>query len=158
MDKWSSLNSRKRMLEKIKTSLDVANKNVNHRYRLELAAKALKAYFFILLDITGMNDSTPSSVKWNDDSFIDEVAEKGLRNIKYRARNKVVVFKIQRIFLESFRTFIKLRRFILNGHECETLFFTGYSEKSTLTENGSTGGFGMVCYDTMHRLFPLLVL
>lgn len=149
----------KRALNKLKRRkavLEAANSDPCHKYRLDLAAKAMKAYFFVLLDITGMNDSTLATVEWNEDGFVEEVAEKGLKNIKRRAGNKAVVFKIQSIFMGSFRTFIRLRRFVLNGHECNTLFFTGVGEHARLSASAATGGFGAMSYDVIRALYPNL--
>lgn len=150
----------KRALDKLnrrKAVLEVANCDPYHKYRLELAAKAIKAYFFVLLDITGMNDSTLATIEWHEDEFVEEVAEKGLKNIKRRAGNKAVVFKIQSIFMGSFRTFIRLRRFVLNGHECHTLFFTGYDEYARLGTGAATGSFGQTAYDALRTLYPRLI-
>ena len=145
------------ILEQKKVKIKVVNTDPNHIYRLELAAKAMKAYFFVLLDITGMNDSMLATLSWSGDDFIEDVAEKGMRNIKRRAGNREVIFKIQSIFMGSFRTFIKLRRFILNGHDCSTLFFTGIGENSKLSPHAAAGCYGAICYDTLKRLYPHLL-
>ncbi|MFK5893629.1 MAG: hypothetical protein QM504_10450 [Pseudomonadota bacterium] len=141
---------------KLNTLLEANNKK-NHKYRLNLGLRAMKAYFLVLLDITAMNDSTLATIKWNFDDFDELVADSvKLRNIKPRAGNKDIVFTIQSIFLGSFRTFLKLRRFILNGHNCETLFFKGFGTNASLKNYNSTGGYGKEAYGALKPLYPKL--
>lgn len=145
-------------LEKKQTVLDESNKNPNCPYRLELGLRAIKAYFLVLLDITGMNDSTLATIKWDDDSFKEEKADSViLRNIKRRAGNKEVIFTIQSIFMGSFRKFIKLRRFVLNGQDCNTLFFITLGGEARLEGTRKSGGYGVHCHRALVSLYPDLL-
>jgi hypothetical protein len=138
-------------------SLKETNSNSSHTYRLELGLLAIKAYFMVLLDITSMNDSTLANVQWEDDDFIEEKSNSvKLRNIKRRAGNKKVVFTIQSIFMGSFRTFLKLRRFVLNGYDTETLFFLGVGKNARLTVASSRGSYGVNAYQSFRLIYPNL--
>lgn len=143
-------------LRKKQVILAAVNQDRSHLYRLELGIRAMRAYFLVLLDVTGINDSTLATIKWEDDNFVEEVAEKGLRNIKRRAGNKEVLFTIQSIFMKSFRIFLKLRSFILNGHTCNTLFFVGTGEDAHLDGQMAKGGYGSYCYRSLASLYPNL--
>lgn len=137
--------------------LDEANKSFNHQYRLELGLRAMKAYFLVLLDITSMNDSTLATIRWDKDDFMEETGQSvKLRNIKRRAGNKEVIFTIQSIFMGSFRTFLKLRRFVLDGHDCNTLFFIGTGSDARLVSNIRLGAYGQNAHHALVSLYPEL--
>lgn len=143
-----------RSFENKKNFVLEANRKKDHTFRLKLGVKAMKAFFLALLDITGMNDSTLATIKWYEDEFIEEAEEQAFRNIKRRAGNKEVVFKLQSIFVPYFRTLIKLRRFVLNGHLCDTLFFTGTGKDAYVSRAQTRGTFNHECYKVFSRLYP----
>jgi len=145
------------VLQNKQNDLIEANKSFNHQYRLELGLRAMKAYFLVLLDITSMNDSTLATIKWEEDDFTEEKGESViLRNIKRRAGNKEVVFTIQSIFMGSFRTFLKLRRFVLDGYDCDTLFFIGTGSNARLTSTIRKGQYGVRAHETLASFYPKL--
>lgn len=129
------------------------NKNNNYysRSRLVLATIALKAYYIYFLTITGMNDSTAATLKWN--GVYEEIKEEQkFRNIKYRANNKIVEFKIQNKFIGDFKKFLKLREYLL----CEEkdpgfLFFTGYSKNAKLSNVQKRGVFCSTINSSMSK-------
>ncbi|WP_041650900.1 hypothetical protein [Aliarcobacter butzleri] len=128
----------------IKTFCEEINKNNSDFYseqRLKLGALALKAYFLHFRMITGMNDSTAATLFFNEDYEISK-STYFFRNIKYRARNKLVEFQIRKEMVNYFKKFIKLRRFILNGNEMDYLFFLDYGEKVRITSFQFKGSFG----------------
>lgn len=128
----------------IKTFCEEINKNNSDFYseqRLKLGTLALKAYFLHFRMITGMNDSTAATLFFNEDYEISK-STYFFRNIKYRARNKLVEFQIRKEMVNYFKKFIKLRRFILNGNEMDYLFFLDYGEKVRITSFQFKGSFG----------------
>lgn len=129
--------------------IQVINTNKRHPERMRLASNAQKAFFMLFAGITGQNDSIIANLDWGeDDNFQVEKDTKNFVTIKPRARYKKINFSIQRLVINSFRKYLKLRRYLLNGHACDSLFFTGHSENAGLAEYEKTGLFGMLCYDT----------
>ena len=89
-----------------------------------------------------MNDSVLATLSWNDsDDFDEEVLEKGFRNIKKRANHKIVEFNIQKTFINSFKKFLKLRRYVLNGNKIDKLFFIGYGKNVQVSATQGKGTF-----------------
>lgn len=153
----STLRNTIKTSQRLSKNFKTANKDyINYSDRLSLGLRAMKAYFMILLDITGMNDSTLATMKWDDDEFIDEVSQQSFRNIKRRAGNKEVVFEIQSTFMSSFRKFIRLRRFVLNGQECEYLFFVHYGKEAKISKDQIRGAYGKECYAAHKTLWSEL--
>lgn len=134
-----------------------ANGNYSHDTRLSLGLLAMKAYFMVMMDITGLNDVTLATMPWSEENDLFE-EENGdgikLRNIKHRAGGKVVEFSIQRKFKPSFITFLKLRRYVLDGYSCDTLYFTGTSKNIKLTGLHQNGGFGVHVHKEFQRYYP----
>lgn len=134
-----------------------ANSDYSHKTRLSLGLLAMQAYFMVMMDITGLNDATLATMPWSDENDLFE-EENGdsvkLKNIKYRAGGKVVEFSIQRKFKPSFITFLKLRRYVLDGYSCDTLYFTGTSKNAKLVGSSQNGGFGVRAYKEFQRYYP----
>lgn len=144
-------------LNTFRRALDEGNGDHSHLSRLRLGVLAMQAYFMVLLDVTGMNDSMLATLPCSDDdSMIVESNEESvnLRNIKLRASGKDVVFTIQRKFIKSFKIFLKLRRFVLDGHNCSTLFFVGTGGDARLTGNYKTGGYGVYAFTAHKSYYP----
>lgn len=98
------------------------NTNYNSESRLELANIGMKAYFMLFLTITGMNDSTASTLDFNDD-FEVEKNNHIFKNIKYRANGKKVEFPIRSKFVKDFKKFVKIRKYLLKNTTYKKLFF-----------------------------------
>lgn len=102
-------------------------KNVNSNSftdeRLAIAQIGVQAYYILFLFTTGMNDSTASTLKWNEDYTIQKEMQ-DFKNIKYRAGNKIVEFQIASKFLKLFKNFLDLRKYLLlNNFKSDYLFF-----------------------------------
>lgn len=121
-----------------KNSLFNNNTNMKSNKRLALGSKAIYAFYMLFLSITGMNDSTAATLKWNDDYLIEKSFQ-NFRNIKYRAANKVVEFQIQKKFIKDFKKYLKLREFVLDGNKIDSLFFMGYGSKAHISIKQSIG-------------------
>ena len=111
----------KENIKRFNNTLDKANLQKSQK-KMELASHASKAFYMLFLTNTGMNDSTAATLLWNNQYSIDSLQQK-FRNIKYRAGNKIVEFKIQTKFLSVFKKYLLLRDYILDGNHLETLFF-----------------------------------
>jgi len=121
-------------------SISRNNSDFNSGARLQLGSKAIYAFFMVFLSITGMNDSTASTLLWDDEYLIKKNLQK-FKNIKKRAKNKTVEYQIQKQFINDFRKFLRLREFVLNGNELEYLFFMDYSDKAHLSNKQKNGDF-----------------
>jgi len=119
------------------------NFNLITEERMKLAQTAMECFFMLFLGITGMNEAQALSLPWakNDEFDINtEVAK--FRAIKYRgtSEGKLVEFQIRSGFILEFKRFLELRRFRLNGAECNSLFFRNAKANTFLT-NTFTKGF-----------------
>ncbi len=100
-----------------------ANNDAQHYRRRELAMLAHNAFVQLFLANTGMNWAVLRKLPWDDDHVVD-VDGQGFRAIKFRARGKLVSFRIEIVFLPMFKRYLELRRYLLNGTKCRALFFT----------------------------------
>jgi len=123
-----------------KKSLESNNANLSSNTRIELGFKAIYAFYMVFLSITGMNDSTASTLKWSDEYLIEKAHQK-FRNIKCRAGNKTVEFQIQKKFIKDFKKYIELRKFVLNGKDIDSLFFMSGGEKAYISSKQKMGKF-----------------
>lgn len=126
------------------------NINTKTNNRMFLGRVALKAYFMHFLAITGMNDSTAATLTWNDD-FNIEKEQQNFRNIKYRAKNKLVEFRIQKEFIKEFNKFIKLRSYLLDGNKFDYLFFSHDRKKAMLSIAQERGTFSSTINSYMRK-------
>lgn len=140
------------------TKLKAANEDPNCHYRRELGLKAMKAYYIILLDVTGMSDSELSRQEWDDDddAFDIKKDEHLFHTIKRRAGNKKNLFSIQKVFIPSFKKFLRLRRLLLDkNNNIKCLFFRGYGKDAKAV--GTYGGTGIEFFASFKNLYPELV-
>jgi hypothetical protein len=126
------------------------NVNTKTNNRMFLGRVALKAYFMHFLAITGMNDSTAGTLAWNDD-FKMEKEQQNFRNIKYRAKNKLVEFRIQKEFIKEFNKFIKLRSYLLDGNKFDYLFFSHDRKNAMLSIAQERGTFSSTINSYMKK-------
>lgn len=126
------------------------NINTKTNTRMFLGRVALKAYFMHFLAITGMNDSTAATLAWNDD-FTIEKEQQNFRNIKYRAQNKLVEFRIQKEFMNEFNKYIKLRKYLLDGNNFDYLFFSHDRKNAMLSVAQQRGTFSSTINQYMKK-------
>lgn len=129
-------------LKSFKKTLDLENRHQSRR-KFFMASYGLKAFYILFLANTGMNDSTASTLKWNNEYKIEKKRHK-FKNIKYRAGNKLVEFEIGSSFVEDFQKFLKLRDYLLCQKEFEYLFFLGYEDTVSLSPRQRQGSFSSV--------------
>jgi len=132
-------NIAKSNIKRFKQTLDNANIKRSSK-RQDLASHALKAFYILFLTNTGMNDSTAATLPWKDEYEIDDIQYK-FKNIKYRAGNKLVEFQIKSKFVQDFKRYLELRKYLLNGYDIEYLFFIGYDKTARISNNLKNGVF-----------------
>lgn len=115
-----------KILEKANQDMSLANSNKFHHQRILCATLASQSFLMLFSANTGMGLGQISTLKWDGDEF-DIVRERqGFKTIKYRANGKAVTFLISSSFVELFKKYLKLRRYLLDCHPgqgCEYLFF-----------------------------------
>jgi hypothetical protein len=124
--------------------------------RLRMAAIAATAYTLILQLITGISPAELCEVKYDDvvDSENGSVRAE-FRSIKRRARGKSTRYVIgnklgRRILID----YLSLRSWILNGNQCEYLFFRLRRKGSYTSKFGKLhAGFGCNAIDRIRKLF-----
>lgn len=116
------------------------NVKFDTKERLYLATVALKAYFMYFLSLTGMNDSTAATLPWDDDYELEKSSH-SFKNIKYRAGNKPVEFKLQNKAINDFKKYLQLRKYILGNNDIEYLFFEGFRDEAELSLAQKRGSF-----------------
>ncbi|MBO1271133.1 hypothetical protein J3L11_05645 [Shewanella sp. 4t3-1-2LB] len=117
------------------------NKNPRHFIRIFLFNYAQAAFYNLFLANTGMNSKQAFELDWNDDFKIDKDIQ-GIKVIKYRAKGRLQKFQISTTFLLTFKLFLKLREFILNGESFPKLFISHHNGKlniQTLRRDYLTG-------------------
>lgn len=152
MESLYSLNRKSINSAKSKLRIRIQKHNIDKitDVRLYLGTIGMKAYYMLFLMLTGINDSTASSLSWDGDYTIEKEYQK-FRNIKYRAGNKPVEFQIQSRFIGAFQKFLTLRDFVLNGYSCEYLFFNHYGKSVSLTIEQLSGKYSSVINNYMKR-------
>lgn len=140
--KYYTKDNSHRYRDELLKKIEHANADITHEERLRLGNRAMKAYFMVLLAVTGSNDSTLASQLWDDDDFATSKTSQEFRAIKPRAGNKKIRFEIRKGFINSFRKFLRLRRFVLDGAPFDYLFFSGYGDGANVTSGQKNGQFG----------------
>ena len=101
-----------------------ANKDPHDvRRRLLGFRVACNAFLLLFVAHTGMNWSQLRDLPW-DDTYEVGVERQGFRGVKWRAGGRDVFFEIPQKFMSSFRLYLKLRDYLLNGTACNWLFFS----------------------------------
>lgn len=100
-----------------------ANSNHQDRHRRNAALLAHNAFIVLFLANTGMNWASVQQLGWTEEIEVG-IERQGFRSIKYRAAGRLVSFEIQAVFLASFKKFLVLRSYLLNGEQFESLFLS----------------------------------
>lgn len=100
-----------------------ANTDVRHLSRVDAAVRAHSAFLCLFLGQTGMNFSVAFSLPWGSEYKVG-TSQQGFREIKWRAGGKIVSVVLRSRFLPLFSRFVELRKYLLNGQKCDSLFFS----------------------------------
>ncbi|APW65276.1 hypothetical protein LPB137_05150 [Poseidonibacter parvus] len=143
----------KRAIRLFNQYLKNANSNSFTDERLAIAQIGVQAYYILFLFTTGMNDSTASTLKWNEDYTVQKEMQ-DFKNIKYRAGNKIVEFQIASKFLKLFKNFLDLRKYLLlNNFKSDYLFFQGYGENSYISTTAKSGNLSSSINNRISKIF-----
>ncbi len=111
-------------LRRAQKRISTANQDPRDYARIQAAQMALNAFIDMFVASTAMNATQIIELAWGDDEFKLGVERQGFRTLKWRAGGKRCSFEISPVFIPKFRRFLNLRRYLLNGVECDYLFFT----------------------------------
>lgn len=103
--------------------LAAANSDAQHPGRRQAAITAMAAYLIMFVAETGMNWAQVMDLTWADDYTV-EATHQSFRTVKWRAGGKALTFELPIGALPTFRRFLDLRRYILQGQQLEYLFFS----------------------------------
>ena len=112
----------KNAIRKAKKQIDKSNINQYDIHRLHQGMNALNFFVILFLAETGMNWAQLVNLTWSDEYTV-ESSRQLFRTIKWRANGKDVSFELPGSFMPKFKKFLSLRKYLLQGFECEWLFF-----------------------------------
>lgn len=115
-----------RAVERAHSSISVASKDPQDKCRRRAALLAHNAFVVLFLAHTGMNWAAVRQLPWNE-TYDTGMERQGFRTIKYRAGGKLVSFEIQSVFFPTFKRYLDLRTYLLNGVCYDYLFMAGDS-------------------------------
>jgi hypothetical protein len=115
------------------TSLIIAaNRDPQQIHRRNAALSAHNAFIVLFLAQTGMNWASVRELPWNE-AFESGMERQGFRTIKYRAGGKMVSFEIQSVFFPTFKRYLELRAYLLNGISYDRLFMACHHHGKRIT-------------------------
>lgn len=106
------------------------NTTPRHYIRIFLFNYAQAAFYNLFLANTGMNSKQAFEMTWSEE-FITKNTCQGFKTIKQRAKGKTQNFEITSTFLPTFKLYLKLRSFILDGNDYPKLFVCHFNGKVT---------------------------
>lgn len=122
------ISTAKQMTMNARIALDFENKNKNAPIRQRIALLANNCFSLMFFANTGMNLSQAKNLHHPDHYDISS-SSIGFKSVKYRANGKEVEFIISSKFVEVFKKYIELRRYILKDMDYKYLLFTKESSK-----------------------------
>jgi hypothetical protein len=145
---------RRGMLREARRQLAVANTDNQHCIRRQLAFQAMNTFCNLFLAETGMNWAQLTELSWSDD-FEVSPSHQGFRAIKWRAGGKPVSFEIPVSFMPSFKRFLAIRKYLLNGGGSHNLFFKQGSRGWDVPPTPIKSNLNMT-YAMLRRIDPTL--
>lgn len=112
--RYKNTSKRNQAIKLFRQNKDKAN-IYNSAARLRIALHACRAYFMHFLFLTGENDSTAASLLFNI-NYVIENSEVNFKSIKWRANGIPVKYDIQSEFIDDFKTYLRLRSFLLKHY------------------------------------------
>lgn len=142
----------KEIVKKAQSKQRDANLNRRDAARLRAASIAHNVFFLQFLANTNMNFTDARELSWSDGYGI-KTERQNFRSIKWRAGGKECKFEIESVFLPTFKKFLQIRSFMLDGLECDTLFVSlGRSGREAPHMVGMT--FLTSIYNTLRLVDP----
>lgn len=132
-------------------NIQQANSNFRHSQRLHVSMMASNAFIILFLAQTGMNWAQVVNLTWANDYDISS-EHQSFRTIKWRAGGKECFFELPIAFMRTFKRYLDLREYLLDGRHSDWLFFKlgprGMGDPVQI-KSGLTGTYG-----TMRRIDP----
>jgi hypothetical protein len=119
--------SAKKIYTRAFTKMQAANKDRYHHRRILAATLAQQSFIMLFAANTGMGVSQISAICWDGREYEALNERQGFKTIKQRANGKEVSFLITSSFYGVFRSYLRLRNYLLDAHpdqECNRLFFS----------------------------------
>ncbi len=152
--RYSTEHHAKADIQRRKLDIDTANRDSQGGRRRELAICAHNAFVLLFTANTGMNWAEVRKLPWGTDYEVGTESQ-GFREIKFRASGKPVSFQIEAGFLPTFKRYLELRAYLLNGKKFCSLFFSlGMRAAQRPRPVGVTMLSSLL--DTLRRIDPLL--
>lgn len=115
--------TRRQVLRRCRLQIEAANADPQNINRRHMSALALNIFVLMFIAQTGMNWAQAVEMPWSGE-YEAGVERQVFRAIKWRAGNRKVYFEIPVSFLPTFKRYLELRSYILDGISCEFLFFS----------------------------------
>lgn len=146
---------RRSMLREARRQLEAANNDAQHCQRRQLAFQAMNTFCILFLAETGMNWAQLTQLSWADNFEVD-ASHQAFRTIKWRAGGKLVSFELPIAVMPAFKKYLALRKFLLNGRDCDMLFFKQGTKGRETAPEAIKGNLDPV-YAMLKRIDPSLV-
>lgn len=131
-----------------------ANLNRRDPVRLRAASVAHNVFFILFLSNANMNFNDARELSWSKDHDF-QTENQNFRSVKWRAKGRNCKFEIDSVFLPVFKKFLRVREFMLNGSECDTLFIS-LGKSRNESPHGVAPGFLSATYKTLLQIDPEL--
>ena len=142
------------ILIKSKAQLESANKNKRHSQRIYLAMLALNVFVPMFLSRTGMNWAQMAGLRWSGNyKENSSTIRQRFRQIKFRAGNKEVSFQLPLQFTNTFKRFLQLRDYLLEGDSSFDYLFFSKGEHGSKAPKPINGNMG-ITFKTLSRIDP----
>lgn len=136
----------------VKSSFDKANSDKFDQHRRSLAVIAHNCFLLQFQAATGMNLTQIENLTWEDSYKIDYDIQ-GFRTVKARANNKEVFFHITASFLNSFKEYLKLRKYLLNAAAEFNFLFISLNKLGELSKlNGYQAAVSL--FNSLRKIDP----
>lgn len=123
-DLYSNAYDPKRAIKSAQERIATANRDTRDYARIQAAQFAHNAFAVLFVASIAMNRAQVLELPWGSDDYKLDVERQGFRTLKWRAGGRACHFEISPVFIPKFQRFLELRRYLLNGKDCEFLFFT----------------------------------
>lgn len=119
----SQLKSAREAIRKAEVLIRAANTDERNKYRIMLGMIAHNAFLFLFFCNTGANEAVARQIETNGEIDANTLNQQ-FRSIKHRAGGKSITLTVPATFMPALRSFMELRRWLLNGKSFPYLFFT----------------------------------
>lgn len=144
-------------LDRAQKLIDSCNVDSHHLFRMRLAALAMKAYACLINLVVGANSGEVINFLYDDAvALVKSPLKKELTATKLRAKGLTVTYSIGRgPGMQLLREYLKFRDWILDGGECEYLFFIVLDRSGRTSANFEMleGNFSTKFYNQLQGVF-----